>query len=272
MARQNNFHILLINTEEDAESEFEAIKLLLGRQVDGLIIMPVYDSAKNRELYESLPVPFIFAGRRIKGMANHSVLHGDAEGGKEVFRYLIEAGHKRILYLAGPPSVSNAVDRKKGAMEAFQESGMSLDENYIIETTGHIDDGYTAANQALNNDLDFTAIACFNDLLAMGVLKSLFENDLKVPSDIEVFGYDNLKMAQYMQPRLSSVDVPKAKLGQIAMEELMSHIENKGKKVHYHKYETQTYFQGVNKEVNVHDSRRLRSSWTAYIFFGGNYE
>ena len=228
-ARKEDFHILLINTEENAENEYDAVKLLLGRQVDGLIIMPVFDNDRNRELYNSLSVPFIFAGRRVNGIDNHSILHGDVEGGKNVFRYLIEAGHRQILYIAGPPFVSNSVDRKKGMIETFSEYGIPVNEDLIIETTGHIDDGYAAVNQALNRGLGFTAIACFNDLLAMGALKSLFENDLRVPADMEVFGYDNLKMAQYMQPRLSSVDVPKARLGQVAVEELISHIEDREK-------------------------------------------
>ena len=225
-ARKLNFHILLINTEEQGENEYEAVKLLLGRQVDGLIIIPVFDNAVNRKMYESLPVPFVFAGRRVEGLEKHSILHGDAEGSRDVFRYLLDKGHSNILYLAGPGSISNTVDRLRGMHDAFDERNTPVNKDLIIETRGHIDDGYSSVNHALNKGVAFTAIACFNDLVAMGVLKSLHENSLDVPGDIEVFGYDNLNMAQYMQPRLSSVDVPKAKLGQAAVEELINHIEN----------------------------------------------
>ena len=178
-------------------------------------------------MYETLPIPFIFAGRRVKGLEEHSILHGDISGSKDVFRYLLDKGHRNILYLTGPSAISNTVDRLKGLYEAYEENSIPVNRDLIIETRGHIDDGYAAVNHALNKGLDFTAVSCFNDLVAMGVLKSLHENSLNVPGDIEVFGYDNLKMAQYMQPRLSSVDVPKAKLGQIAVEELISHIENR---------------------------------------------
>lgn len=91
---------------------------------------------------------------------------------------------------------------------------------------GHIEDGYAITNHALNRGLEFSAIVCFNDMLAMGVLKSLHENNLSVPSDVEVFGYDNLYMSQFMQPSLSTVDVPKFRLGAVAMETLVAHIED----------------------------------------------
>jgi len=224
-ARKLNYQILLINTEEQAENEYEAVKLLMGRQVDGLIIIPVFNSEINRELYSSLKIPFIFAGRRIKGLEEHSILHGDTEGARQVFDHFIRKGHSKILYLAGPDIISNTEDRLKGFYESFEEHGLPISQELIIRTTGHIDDGYTAINSALNKGLEFTAVSCFNDLVAMGALKSLYENGLNVPNDIEVFGYDNLQMSQYMQPRLSSVDIPKAKLGQMAVEELVRHIE-----------------------------------------------
>ena len=122
--------------------------------------------------------------------------------------------------------MSNTIDRLAGVAEAYANNGMEVNPEYILEASGHIEDGYSLTNQALNRGLGFTAVACFNDMLAMGVLKSLGENNLKVPDDIEVFGYDNLYMSQFMQPSLSTVDVPKYRLGYVAMETLLSHIQD----------------------------------------------
>jgi LacI family transcriptional regulator len=93
-ARRLDHHILLINTEERAENERDAIKLLLGRQVDGLVVMPVYDDPKNLRIYQSLEIPFLFAGRRVRGIEHHSILHGDKEGQRAVMDYLIKKGHR----------------------------------------------------------------------------------------------------------------------------------------------------------------------------------
>ena len=225
-ARKNNFHILLMNTEEKAENEREAIVLLRGRQVDGLIVIPVFDNVENRLMYQKLKIPYIFAGRRIDGIMDHSILHNDIQGSQEVIEHLIGNGHRKILYLSGPENISNTVDRLEGIKKAYNKAGLNIDQSLIIPTEGHINGGYSSLNEVINKGLDFTAVACFNDLLAMGALKSLYENGLNVPKDIEVVGFDNLYMAQFMQPRLTTVTVPKYKLGQLAVEELLVHIEN----------------------------------------------
>lgn len=201
--------------------------MFLTRKVDGIIAMPVYDnSPAHLEIYQNLKIPFIFPGRRLEGLADHSILHEDIDGQSQVIEYLLSNGHRKILYITGPKKVSNTADRLLGLHRAYEKAGLVVDQDYIVEASGHIEDGYYLTNQALNRGLGFTAVACFNDMLAMGVLKSLYENNLKVPHDIEVFGFDNLYMSQFMQPSLSTVDVPKFRLGYVAMETLLAHIQD----------------------------------------------
>ncbi len=226
-ARHFGYHILLANTEESAKKEADLVRMFLCRQVDGIISMPTYDREPDHiELYRGLTVPYIFTGRYLDGLQDHSILHEDVEGQKAVIEYLLEKGHRNILYLAGPKKVSNTHDRLVGIREAYVAHGLELDDSHIVHAMGHIEDGYAITNHALNRGLEFTAIACFNDMLAMGALKSLHENNLSVPDDVEVFGYDNLYMSQFMQPSLSTVDVPKFRLGSVAMETLVAHIED----------------------------------------------
>ncbi len=225
-ARKLNYNILLINTEEQEENERDAVKLLLSRQVDGLIIMPVFRSPENRNIYHALRIPYVFVGRRVDGVDNHSILHGDRKGQAMVIEQLLSRGHEKILYITGPDNISNTADRKEGVYDAFRSRGLEPDPSRFLSSRGHIADGYTQVNYAVNKGLSFSAVVCFNDLLAMGALKSLHENFLKVPEDVEVFGYDNLFMSQFMQPRLSTVDVPKNRLGMTAVEELVKHINN----------------------------------------------
>ena len=225
-ARKNGYHILLMNTEESYKNECDALRTLTGRHVDGIISIPLYNNTETTKLYQNLPMPFIFAGRKVLGLENHSILHKDNESTKEIVQYLIDNNHTRILYITGPATISNSLDRLTGYMAALKENGVTPDKSLIIETKGHIDDGYSALNQALKFQRGFTAVVCFNDLIAMGALKALYENDLAVPEDIEVFGFDNLDISQYMQPRLSTVDVPKYRLGEEAVIELLRHIKD----------------------------------------------
>lgn len=224
-ARELGYQVILGNTDENAEKEIGLVKMHISRQTDGLMIIPVYDDdAEHINLYKTMSVPFIFAGRSIKTLEDHSILLMEKQSEKEVFDNLISRGHRNILYLSGPEYVSNSWDRLEGMKESYDSNNLMMDEALIIKTNGHIEDGYAAVNRALNRGLEFTAVVCFNDIMAMGVLKSLAENDLKVPADVEVFGFDNLYMSQFMTPSLSTVDVPKHKLGQIAMQRLHEHI------------------------------------------------
>nr|WP_321296146.1 LacI family DNA-binding transcriptional regulator [uncultured Sphaerochaeta sp.] len=226
-ATKADYHILLASTEESVKKEADLVKMFLCRKVDGIIAMPVFDnSSAHLDLYRNLKVPFIFPGRRLEGLVSHSILHSDRDGQRKVLEHLLANGHRKILYIAGPKKVSNTIDRLTGVGEAYANNALEVDPDYIVEASGHIEDGYYLTNQALNRGLGFTAVACFNDMLAMGVLKSLYENNLSVPHDIEVFGYDNLYMSQFMQPSLSTVDVPKYRLGYVAMETLLSHIQD----------------------------------------------
>ncbi len=224
-ARELGYQVILGNTDENAEKEIGLVKMHISRQTDGLMIIPVYDDdAEHINLYKTMSVPFIFAGRSIKTLEDHSILLREKQSEKEVFDNLISRGHRNILYLSGPEYVSNSWDRLEGMKESYDSNKLMINEALIIKTNGHIEDGYAAVNRALNRGLEFTAVVCFNDIMAMGVLKSLAENDLKVPADVEVFGFDNLYMSQFMTPALSTVDVPKHKLGQIAMQRLHEHI------------------------------------------------
>lgn len=226
-AQELGYNILIGNTGEDVEKEEHLIRLFLSRKVDGLIIMPTYvTSPDHLSFYSSLSVPFIFAGRYIEGFRNHSLLHSDTIGEEAVFEYLLSSGHRKILYLSGPGRISNTIDRDLGRQRAYEAFSVTSDPKYVYHLEGHTEDGYKAVNEALNRSLQFSAIVCFNDIIAMGALKSLAENDIPVPEEVEVIGFDNIMFSQFMQPALSTVDVPKYQLGAIAMETLHKHIED----------------------------------------------
>lgn len=243
-AREHGYNMLLVNTEEDAQRERDYVRLFVSRHVDGLLVVPGYQCQENLQLYKSLSIPFCFVGRRVQGIEGHSLLHQDYESQLEVSSYLIANGHRRMLYLAGPENLSNSADRLNGHLKALENAGIALDPSLIIHTRGHIEEGYASVNLALNRGIRFSVITCFNDLLAMGALKSLSENGCQVPKDVEVFGFDNLYISQFMQPSLSTVDVPKFALGVSAVDELLRHIERRDLEYKDLNLETRLIYRG----------------------------
>lgn len=225
-AKALGYQIIVSNSEELLDREEAIIKMFVSRQLDGIIAMPVYNNSEEHiSLYRCLPVPYLFTGRYLHGLEEHSILHSDKKAMEEVFDKLLDKGHERILYISGPENVSNTGDRLQGMRDSYRKHNLVPDESLIVRASGHIEDGYAEVNHALNKGLSFTAVVCFNDLMAMGVMKSLEENDLSVPKDVEVFGFDNLAMSQFMRPSLSTVDVPKRLLGRRAVEVLDHHIK-----------------------------------------------
>ncbi|MBR1582297.1 MAG: LacI family DNA-binding transcriptional regulator [Spirochaetales bacterium] len=225
-AKQAGFRILLLNTDEDPEREADYMKMFVSMKVAGILIVPVFHDDMCQKIYRTISVPYYFVGRHVEGITGHSILHSDIQSQYDVTQSLINKGHRRILYIVGPENISNTIDRLNGYLKALDNNGIPRDPDLIIRTNGHIEDGFASINRALNRSLNFTAVACFNDLVAMGAIKALSENNYRVPEDIEVFGFDNLYISQFMQPSLSTVDVPKFALGKIAIETLLRHIDD----------------------------------------------
>lgn len=250
VARSYNYNILLVNTSENPIEEKDNVKLFCSRHVDGLLIVPVFHNDELEKLYSRIDLPFLFLGRISKGFENHSILHDDYESQKRVVENLLKKGHKKILYLRGPKNVSNTFERVKAYKDVLEENNIKVNEQYFFPTNGHIEDGYYAINKAINRGLDFSAICCFNDLVAVGVLKSLKENNLNVPQDVEVFGFDNLKISQFMQPSLSTVDVPKFALGCEAAHALIEHIEDVDLEYSTRKLSTRLIYRESSPENN----------------------
>ncbi len=250
-ARKQGYHIILMNTHENPEHECEALNVLQGRQVDGVIAIPLYKNTKAQKVYSNFPVPFIFAGRRVEGFEDHSVLHYDEKSIREVVLNLLHEGHRDIVYIGGPEKISNAIDRKEGYINAFNMQGLALNSSLIFETEGHIDDGYGIVNRLIQQQVEFTACVCFNDLLCIGVLKSLQENSLSVPDQIEVIGCDNLFLSQYLQPQLTTIEVPKYILGKESVLELIRHIDSKNMPYKTIHLETRTVFRETTKNKRM---------------------
>ncbi len=225
-ARASGYHILLTNTEESIEREREAISVLLGKQVDGLLLMPVLQQHNNGDYIKSLDVPYIIVGRWLPGLEDHSVMSDEYEKAKEVVLYFLKNGHRDILHLAGPSCVSSSVDRLKGYRDAYAEALVPIQEDLIIETKGHLEDGYHEVSALIRNERKISAIFAFNDLVAVGALRALKESGLKVPKEVEVIGFDDLNFSKYLHLSLSSVSIPKKTLGTLAFKALLDHIEN----------------------------------------------
>jgi len=142
--------------------------------------------------------------------------------------YLIGQGHTRIVHFAGPEYSTHSRERIEGVYRAFSRSPRGFGEDAIIPAGAHLEDGYRAALEFFRGRAASeraTGVTCYNDLVAMGVMRALAELGIRVPDEVSVIGFDDLQMLDYLAVPLTTVHVPKYEMGRRATEILIRHVE-----------------------------------------------
>ena len=228
--RRDGYTVIVTSSEGDHALERNAVELLVDQGVDGLIVTPVFgDDADLSHLFElkRRNVPFVLL-ESITGVPASLIDVDNEDAMRAVVRALIDAGHTRIIHLAGPPYSMHSRERIRGMERAFSASHLAFADTMVRPAGAHLADGYRAGIAAFRGvpaKRRPTAVTCYNDLVALGLLRALAELGLRVPEDVSVVGFDDLALLDYMSPGLSSVHVPKEEMGARAAELLIRHIE-----------------------------------------------
>jgi LacI family transcriptional regulator len=178
-ARENGYHVVIANTNEIYENEEEIIKTLLGKRVDGFIILPVQDDSSDIKILKKRGVPLVLLGRYFKDISTSYVISNDITGGYLATKYLIEKGHREILVITGPPHISCARERLQGYLMAMKEANIALSKDLICELSSIRGTECHARFMELLKNRKFTAVFAFSDFLAFQVLYTLEELGLK---------------------------------------------------------------------------------------------
>ncbi len=233
-ARRSGFHVLISGFHSD-RAEIEAVLRALRGRVDGLIVLsPDVDAqGLRRNLPETLPV--VLLNTRINGRINGRAGGGELDainvdnhgGAFAMVRHLAGLGHRRIALICGPAENADARERLRGYRDALRAEGIEL--SAALEMPGDFseDSGYRAGQRLLTLEPRPEAVFAANDSMAIGCLFALREAGVRVPEDVALAGFDDIPIARYVTPPLSSVHVPIAELGERAMERLLHAVERK---------------------------------------------
>lgn len=214
-ARSSELFVVVSDIEEDGMLERIMLdSLAVG--VDGLILCSPRGSEETI-LEVARKVPTVIANRHIEGLP--SVMFDEDRGMTSSLRHLVALGHRRIAY-AGGPLQSWTHRRRAEAVRHFaeQESGVELVDLGSFQP--YLSGGRGAADQALAAGV--TAVVAFNDLLALGILDRLVQRGVSVPGDMSVSGIDNVAASTYVRPHLTTVDVPRVRMGRTAVDLLLA--------------------------------------------------
>ena len=221
-ARGNGYSVYLISSHRDVEREEDILHSLYERRVTGIIVTGSRIDAGYLQLCERFPVPVVLINCPDYP---YSVSSDNQRGGYQATEHLVELGHRRIAYVANPYSRGTDLDRLAGYKMALADHGIPSNEWLMVEGDGTLQGGVQAVQQLLALSQPPTAILCFNDMTAMGVIHALSRVNKKVPPDCSVIGFDDLELAAYYCPPLTTVRQPTYRLGQRAMRILQELIE-----------------------------------------------
>lgn len=228
-AEADRYGVLLAQTQNYAEREDAALRRLLERRVDGVLVWPVVRQSSVSPGFQQLKArgtPTVVLGPRVATVMEDFVCVAgeELEGSQRVTQHLLALGHRRIAYLCGPSLAVWAQERYEGYKRALREAGLEVEDSLVFQAGATIEDGEKAALQMINEGCRTTAIQCANDLVAIGCGETLLKQGLRIPEDLSLAGYGNTMVAEHFRTPLTTVRQPKARLGVVAVETLLKLI------------------------------------------------
>ncbi|MBX2998848.1 MAG: LacI family DNA-binding transcriptional regulator [Caldilineaceae bacterium] len=231
--RDNGYSLFLGSTTADPEQEVRVVHSFRGRSVDGIIIASSEVGAQYAEMFDDglhMDVPIVLISSHAEGSPLHSVTHDDYGGARQVMAHLLEQGYRRIAYLGHRFGGRVNAERRRAWQETLQSAGLApfLAIN-STETT--LDHGVASVNPLLRRaDEQWgalpDAVFCYNDLLAIGLISGLRAQNLSVPEDVAVAGFDGLDVAAHIEPPLTTMSQPRYEMGLRAANILLDLLKN----------------------------------------------
>ena len=210
VVRKHGYNLVISSSEENPLLEQQEIERLLGRRVDVMLVASGQRGLDSFRRVEDVKIPLILLDRQVRGIEANFVGVDDVLVGRLTTSHLVEQGCKRIAHIRGP-EVSTALGRLQGYKEALTSSGIVPPAGLVISIGSSGDHrgergGYEAAKKLLSAASQPDGIFCFNDPVALGAMRAIFDAGLKIPEDIAVVGCGNLSYSDFLRVPLSSVD------------------------------------------------------------------
>lgn len=232
IANELGYTLITHSTDDDYNKEKDFVKMLINNRVDGIVISTVADP-RNDDYFKYLSnlaikskrVPVISEGHDLTKYGIHSVFVDNYLGGRLMTQHLTELGAREIVHIGGPVSSEMFIKRFQGYKDVLMENGIPF--RQLLTTNGDFSplSGYTALKRLIVMGIPFDAVFADNDQMAIGAMKCLKENNFDIPNDIKLAGFDNTFVASIIKPSLTTIHVPKHKLGALSIKNLIDVIE-----------------------------------------------
>ena len=222
----NGYRMVLFQESTDhRETGEDVVPLLLGNALDGVIFTTGGLTSAIPKLLAEKGLPVVLLNRYIEGIAADRIIADNFGGGRLAARYLVELGHRRIGLITGPQSTSTTRDRQRGFRSGLEEFGLHNPEELCRSGLYSFESGHQLCLELLENDQPPTAIFCANDVIALGALNAATAAGVKVPEELSIIGFDDLKVSEWERIGLSTIHQPIAYMAETASRMLIERVE-----------------------------------------------
>ncbi|TCS43936.1 LacI family DNA-binding transcriptional regulator [Reinekea marinisedimentorum] len=210
-------HLIITSGHDTVESERDAIDFLLQRRVDALILhLDVLPDQDIIDIADNSGVPLILVNRLVPELINSSISLDNELGGYLAVKHLTDLGHTQIATITGPLYKADARARLSGYRRALEEAGIAYDERLVVESDFQEEGGIAPVERLYRRKVKFSALFIQNDHMAFGAMNTLKGRGVNIPEEVSIVGYDDMVMARYVEPALTTVAVPVAEFGKLS--------------------------------------------------------
>jgi len=232
-ANDHGYSVFLANSNANPDREVKVVHSFHERRVDGIIVTASRVGALYVPLLSGLKVPIVLINSQHPDAPDefiYSVMIDNLKASIQVMEHLIGLGHRRIAYIGDKAGFQSDTERLAGYRQGLAFAGYPLLPELVVHGDGKPEGGRQAMEKLLSLPTPPTAVFCYNDMSALGALRALYGHGIKVPDDISLVGFDDLAIASYTSPLLTTVGQPKQQMGRMAMDTMLKLISGVGTK------------------------------------------
>ncbi len=218
------YNVILCNSNDDPGRQASYLRVLAVKRIDGLVLVTSHRDAALRILLAELKMPMVLLDREIPGLACDLVEVDHVSGGLLATRHLLELGHPSVACISGPPGLSPSSQRRAGWKRALADAKVARREGDLARGDFSSRGGYLAMQMLLKRRPRPSAVFVCNDLMAIGALAAAHEAGINVPQKLSIVGFDDIELAAFSIPALTTVAQPKQQIGTMAAELLLDRV------------------------------------------------
>jgi LacI family transcriptional regulator/LacI family repressor for deo operon, udp, cdd, tsx, nupC, and nupG len=226
IAQKNGYLVILCNSQEDTDRERQYIEVLCAEGVAGVILVPAREGKSALPFFAARGIPVVAIDRQVSGGASDSVMIDNVQAACDAVTHLLAAGYHRIGMIVGPLDTTTGRGRLAGYREALRQAGIAHDPS--LERYGPLDEesGRQLAEELLALPEPVEALFAGNNRITMGILQAVHAHRLRIPDDLAIVGFDDVRWADLGSVMLTSVVQPAHEMGCVATERLIQRLQH----------------------------------------------